>query len=384
MSENLQDVKALILSGGGVKGTFQYGALDHIYNHVLDEGERFKIVCGVSAGAMNGSIVVQDKFQEGKEIWMDQIQNGVPAFDFRYSPSTMLLYSILPGFVLLNKLKKTDSIFVNHRLREILIETCSDLVEILEENDDYLRLGIVDYQTPEYISIDPTKPEYRDRVIDVIIASTTIPLAFPPVEMDNRQYFDGGAINVTPFADIFEILRKPSDFSTKYNLTTIFSVLCSPLELGESQHEYKGLIDISVRTIDILMKEIYQNDKSSFNKTNVLAYLWKEIKKAVTSDELKRIREDIKEYYEVNNIDQYVVVPENRVVAPDPKEWINFIQSDLYPEGVEMPELEEDSEKMFWDFWPSTLNRDPEKLLLCYHFGMYMARKEALERLKKN
>ena len=37
MSNNKKDVKALILSGGGVKGTFQYGAVDYIYNHVLEK-----------------------------------------------------------------------------------------------------------------------------------------------------------------------------------------------------------------------------------------------------------------------------------------------------------------------------------------------------------
>ena len=39
MPNKKKDVKALVLSGGGVKGTFQYGAVDHIYNHVLAKGE---------------------------------------------------------------------------------------------------------------------------------------------------------------------------------------------------------------------------------------------------------------------------------------------------------------------------------------------------------
>ena len=74
MSDSKKNVKALILSGGGVKGTFQYGAVDYIYNQVLEKGEKFKIVCGVSAGALTGSIIAQDKFQLGKDIWMNQIK----------------------------------------------------------------------------------------------------------------------------------------------------------------------------------------------------------------------------------------------------------------------------------------------------------------------
>ena len=94
MSNNKEDVKALILSGGGVKGTFQYGPVDHIYNHVLEEGEKFKIVCGVSAGALSGSIIAQDKFQLGKDIWMNQIRKGVPAFEIKNPMFTLILGAI--------------------------------------------------------------------------------------------------------------------------------------------------------------------------------------------------------------------------------------------------------------------------------------------------
>ncbi|MBA7688084.1 hypothetical protein ES703_96560 [subsurface metagenome] len=97
MSNNKKDVKALILSGGGVKGTFQYGALDYIYSHVLKKDENFKIICGVSAGAMNGVMVAQNKFKRGKEIWDEQIENNVPIFNLRFGRLTLILYCILPG-----------------------------------------------------------------------------------------------------------------------------------------------------------------------------------------------------------------------------------------------------------------------------------------------
>lgn len=374
MSNNKENVKALILSGGGVKGTFQYGAIDYIYNNILKEGEKFKIVCGVSAGAMNGSIIAQDKFQQGKEIWMDQIKTGATAFDMRYSRITMLLYAILPGFILLNKLKNTDSIFINKKLKEILTETSRDLVQILEETDTYLRLGVVEYQTGKYLSIDPTRPDYRDKVVDAIIASTAIPLAFPAVEMNNYQHFDGGVINTTPFSDIFDITRK-TEFQQKYNLTSIYSVLCSPLSTHESHQQYKGLIDIAWRTLDILMKEIYRNDKDIFDRTNAFVWFREEIENIVTNQtELERIYDKI---YTETKIDiRKYISSQCEVIAPEPEKWKDFVESDLYPEEVDKPELgEDDSVKIFWEQWPSTLSRDQEKLLICYHFGMYMAKK---------
>jgi NTE family protein len=374
MAIKKQDVKALILSGGGVKGTFQYGAIDHIYNHVLAEGERFKILCGVSAGAMNGSFIIQDKFQLGKDIWMEQIEKGVPAFDMRYSKFTLLLYAILPGIFALKKLEKTHSIYVNKKLREILTETSKELVRIVEENDDYLRLGIVEYQTGKYLSVDPTSPGYRDKVVDVIIASTAIPIAFPAVRMNNFQYYDGGVINTTPFADVFEITRK-KEFQDKYNLTSIYSVLCSPLSTHETYQDYNGLIDIAWRTLDILLQEIYVNDKHIFDRTNAYVLFREEIEKIVPDREkLEKIYEKIKTETGIN-VKKYITA-QGEIIAPEPEEWKNFLESDLYPEGIETPgPIGADPVKMFWEQWPSTLSKNKDELMLCYHFGMYMARK---------
>lgn len=374
MATKKKDVKALILSGGGVKGTFQYGAIDYLYNHVLAKDERFKIVCGVSAGAMNGSIIIQNKFQLGKDIWMEQIEKGVPAFDMRYSKLTMLLHAILPGIFVLKKLEKAHSIYVNKKLREILTETSKELVRILEENDDYLRLGIVEYQSGKYLSVDPTSQGYRDKVVDVIIASTSIPIAFPAVRMNNFQYYDGGVINTTPFADIFEITRQKK-FQEKYNLTSIYSVLCSPLSTNETNQDYNGLIDIAWRTLDVLLKEIYVNDKEIFDRTNAFTLFREEIEKIVPDREkLELIYEKIKSETGID-VTRYITA-QGKIIAPEPEEWKNFLESDLYPENIKKPgNMSADSVKLFWEQWPSTLSKDKDKLILCYHFGMYMARK---------
>jgi hypothetical protein len=99
-------------------------------------------------------------------------------------------------------------------------------------------------------------------------------------------------------------------------------------------------------------------------------------------EELENIASDPEEIYEKIkektgiDITKYFTAQCEEVIAPNPEEWRNFIDSDLYPEGVEKPEIQEgDSVKMFWEQWPSTLSKDPEKLLVCYHFGIYMAKK---------
>jgi len=371
MTKKKQEAKALILSGGGVKGTFQYGAVDHIYNHVLDEGERFKIVCGISAGAMNASIIAQNKFQLGKNLWFDQIKKGVPAFKFKYSLWTLILYGVLPGICLLCKLKKTDSLFKNKELRKILTETSKDLLRVLEETDTYLRTGIVEYQTGKYISADPTKPEYRNRVVDVIMASTTIPCIFPPVEMRKYDYFDGGVVNVTPFAEIFEITRTP-EFKEKYNLSMIYSIMCSPLSTQETYQEYTDILGIAQRTLDILTKEIYVNDKEIFERTN--AYVWFKQKIEEVFPDKDKLEEIYDQILKETGIDvRKYATAECKIISPDPAKWKDYMESDLWPKDLPKPK-NGDSEKLFWEYWPSDLDKNKEKLIACYYFGTYMAR----------
>ena len=66
--------RALVLSGGGVKGAFQVGALMHSMG---DLGRDYDIVCGVSVGALNAA-------------GLCNVKRGMPSF---------LLVQILASFV---------------------------------------------------------------------------------------------------------------------------------------------------------------------------------------------------------------------------------------------------------------------------------------------
>lgn len=58
--------RGLVLSGGGAKGAFQVGVLEYLHEKgKLD----FDIVCGVSVGALNATMVAQGEFDRLKELW---------------------------------------------------------------------------------------------------------------------------------------------------------------------------------------------------------------------------------------------------------------------------------------------------------------------------
>src|ERR1700729_3971032 len=56
-------MKALIISGGGAKGSFSVGVLQHLLG---DLQEQYDVLCGVSVGAINAAFLGQFPFGEEK------------------------------------------------------------------------------------------------------------------------------------------------------------------------------------------------------------------------------------------------------------------------------------------------------------------------------
>ena len=58
-------MKALVLSGGGSKGSYQIG----VWKALKELNIKFDIVTGASVGALNGAMYVQNDFRKAINIW---------------------------------------------------------------------------------------------------------------------------------------------------------------------------------------------------------------------------------------------------------------------------------------------------------------------------
>jgi NTE family protein len=73
---------ALVLSGGGFKGAFQVGALNHLaenWSLINPNSDKmhFDLVAGISVGSLNGGMIAMDKLEELNQIWRQVADNGV-------------------------------------------------------------------------------------------------------------------------------------------------------------------------------------------------------------------------------------------------------------------------------------------------------------------
>ena len=76
---------ALVLSGGGAKGAFQFMAEKYAREV---KGYKWDVIAGVSVGSLNGTMLAMEKYQRLEEVWKT-ISN-----DKIYTNNNIVVYKI--------------------------------------------------------------------------------------------------------------------------------------------------------------------------------------------------------------------------------------------------------------------------------------------------
>ncbi len=266
--------RALVLSGRGVRGAFQAGAV-----HRLAESGAgpWEVVCGTSAGAVNALLASQDLFGEMLRLWEEQARRGLTAFGSRLEAATAALQAVAPGFLAHADVEAVDGLFDNRELQEILDPFTAGLGERLRLLGRRLRVGVACLETGEYVAADPVTDVAAEEITGLVLASTAIPLAFDPLELEllreglacsgrRCRFVDGSTHNLTPLADAIRAAA-----GAGIHLEGIDVVLAAPLDPAGAAHEFHGLLEIGLRAGDILVNEIYRHDLELFRRANLLA-----------------------------------------------------------------------------------------------------------------
>ena len=349
--------RALVLSGGGVRGIFQAGVLGRL---VEREGMSWNVFTGVSAGAINAFLVAQGRVGEAEELWVHQVESGLTAFRSRLDLANLAVHALAPGLLTYADVHALDGIYDNRELLEILEPFAAGLTQRLEKLGHHLRIGVVCLQTGEYLSADPTRHVAPPDVARLVLASTAIPLAFDPVELvlnvpgarcsgRRCQFADGGARNITPLADAIRAARDAG-----IELEGIDVVQCLPWDPAGVRHEFHGLLDIGLRAEEILTNEIYRNDLELFLQANALSALRNELE--TTGDTaarklLERLTATLPSLPRYRPLDL-------RIIRPTPESWRAFTGREEADLGVE---------------FPGDLDRNAELLRRIHGYGRWLA-----------
>src|SRR5690625_369545 len=288
---------ALVLSGGGFKGAFQVGALEYLlYNPILIENEvididHFDIISGVSVGSLNGAFVATRQLEALKDIWFNKIIHQGP--EIIYTSKFMvdgklnvqkILKELVPDLPLMERIflmlsRKKQQRFATRVMDNILqLEGLADntpLRQLLEKyiqlekfKDVEYKMGFVSLRDGRYRSLKHTQLPDDTELQKSILASSTMPVIWPPVATIRTQdetliydNVDGGIRNVSPLKDVIEEINKHSDDHEEYYIIVIN---CSTHELPPLDPD-PTILDIATRSLlGITLAEIFKNDLDHF------------------------------------------------------------------------------------------------------------------------
>lgn len=212
MSRETQKPKtALILSGGGARGAYQVGVLKGLAE-ILPEKKisPFRILSGVSAGAINCGKLASE---------IEHFNNAVEKLVYLWSKITTDQV-FKTDFLSLNKFslglfgqKKVNSLLETSPLQELIEKFC-DFKKISKNLEDQVIESFIitanNYDQSSAVSFVQThsphsvwKESRRQAVLaeigsEHIMASSAIPMLFPPIQIGKDFFGDGCVRNSTP------------------------------------------------------------------------------------------------------------------------------------------------------------------------------------------
>jgi NTE family protein len=225
---------ALVLSGGGAKGAFQFAAEKYAREV---KGYRWDIISGISVGALNGTMLAMKKYARLQEIWQhisnDQVYTGR-----------------LNAWAILKLIFGAKSIYGNEPLCR-MIEQEIDPDQITTD----LRVGAVSLQTGEYVLFRPSYPDFKR----ALLASTAIPIVWAPVQVSDEygDMVDGGVRNISPLGDVLD--DDPDE---------VVVINCSPRSPVLGQRPLRNAVEIGRTALEVAMNEIFVTDLREFVRIN--------------------------------------------------------------------------------------------------------------------
>lgn len=209
--QTLSPKTALILSGGGARGAYQVGVLKGLAE-ILPEKKMspFRILSGVSAGAINCGKLASD---------IEHFGNAIEKLVYlwsKISPDQVFK----TDFLSLNKFslglfgeKKMNSLLETTPLQELIEKFC-DFKKISKNLEDEVIESFIitanNYDQSSAVSFIQTHSQHsiwkesrRQAILseissEHIMASSAIPMLFPPIQIGKDFYGDGCVRNSTP------------------------------------------------------------------------------------------------------------------------------------------------------------------------------------------
>ncbi|MCI0595814.1 MAG: patatin-like phospholipase family protein [candidate division Zixibacteria bacterium] len=229
---------ALVLSGGGAKGAFQFAAEKYAREV---KGYKWDLIAGVSVGALNGVMLAMRKYARLAEIWKNISNEQVYTGKMNFWAVVKMLFG-------------SKSVYGNKPLKKLIDR---EVEPGLVKTD--LRIGAVSLRTGEYKLFTSKDPEFAPKLKEIVLASTIMPIIWEPLEMTDqyRAMVDGGLRNISPLGDVLDAAP---------DLVVVIN--CNPTAPAVQERPFANILEIGKRSLEVALNEIFVTDIREFLRVN--------------------------------------------------------------------------------------------------------------------
>lgn len=218
----------IVFSGGGAKGAFQIGVWKYLHENGYDH--LFTGISGASVGALNSLLFASGSYENAEQTWLkvrqqDMTPSDINLFDFDVDTSDSYPYftinvninkSNLFPHPLLKKLIRL-SVYTQDGLKRIIDNCDIDWLNVCSQSK--IIYSVLSQKASPHISGNQshklfsrlTQPEYRcwaglgsQEIIDTILASAALPIAYPSKRLHRKKYIDGGVQDNIPIIPLVQ------------------------------------------------------------------------------------------------------------------------------------------------------------------------------------
>jgi NTE family protein len=310
--------KVLVLQGGGAVGAYELGAARVIYGERPDYAP--DLIAGVSIGAITATLLARPKNRRPLEtleaFWKEvEVTSWIPGLE-RYVAlfgNPKFFRQRLNVFNLLS----STSVYDLSPLRDTLQKFVDE--EELKKTDASPRLLItaVNVTTGRKQPFDSGKMPFT---LDHVLASSSVPGAFPPLHIGKEDYWDGGVFDNTPLGAVYDLMSEPTKGEPQEIL--VVNLFANAGQLP------RNFVEVGRRALNILLSNKTASDLSLTKKFNSIAVLLDKIRNNPQWNALK-------ESAEFKNADQqYKRVPEP-ITIEHAEEVTEIDPADFSHEGIQ-------------------------------------------------
>ena len=263
--------KALVLSGGGTRGSYQNGAIHALRRLKVDDWD---LVTGTSIGALNAALIVQKDYRAMDRLWhtltQDRIVNGAISVDMDISDMLNERSQLVPFIKEFIKEKGADITPMIHNINELFDEE-----RFFASETDF---GCVVCQMGSRKPVFVTKEMMRGNGVDWLISTASAYPAFPVHHFEEGDFIDGGYYDNLPIdlalrmgaeeivaIDLSSNPHHPSYFD-RTDITYIFP-----------QVETGSFLSFDRKTIDCLETLGYYDTMKAFGRFDGVKYTFEKM-----------------------------------------------------------------------------------------------------------